>query len=150
MTGIGISDACVKAFEDVKTRKSLYATFVMAPSGTEITVGEAGPKVADSQNSTADEWNAFTKKLLANKGKACYGVFDVRVIKEETRTVQKLLVFSYIPDDSKIKDKMLYAGSTSSFKERLNWQGAFLQATDASELTWEVAVEKALNEKTKS
>ncbi len=47
------------------------------------------------------------------------------------------------PDDSKIKEKMLYASSKDAIRKRLVGVAIEIQGTDLSEVSYEAVLEKA-------
>lgn len=54
-----------------------------------------------------------------------------------------LFINHRIPDDSKVKDKMLYASSKDAIRKRLVGVAIEIQGTDLSEVSYEAVLEKA-------
>lgn len=94
-------------------------------------------KIAEKGESFDDLVQTF-----ADSGNACrYAVIDVPFTTDDDRTTSKLVFISWIPDDGKIREKMLYAGSKEYLKSCLQGVGIHIHATDLSELDFETVVE---------
>ena len=70
-------------------------------------------------------------------GECCYAVYDVEYSKGEEGKRNKICFFTWSPDDSKIKQKMLYASSKDALRKSLVGISAEIQGTDMSEVAHE-------------
>ena len=73
-------------------------------------------------------------------GKCTYALVDLDFKTTDGRPTSKLVLISWVPDDAKIRDKMMYSGSKESLKSALNGVGIHLNCTDRQELDFETSI----------
>ncbi|KAG1440366.1 hypothetical protein G6F56_011953 [Rhizopus delemar] len=56
----------------------------------------------------------------------------------------KIVFYSWIPDTSKVRHKMLYASSKDALRRKLVGVAIEIQGTDSSEVHYDTVLEKAL------
>lgn len=54
----------------------------------------------------------------------------------------KIVFFTWSPDTSSVRDKMVYASSKDSLRRALNGVAADIQGTDFSEISYDTVLEK--------
>jgi len=75
-----------------------------------------------------------------NDGECRYALIDLEFTTNDGRPTSKLVLLTWVPDDAKIKDKMIYAGSKEALKSALNGVGIHINCTDRQELDFETSV----------
>merc|ERR1712232_486340 len=133
-SGVGVNDECVQAFQDMKlNHKHRYIIYKLSDDLSEVEVQELGS--GDSSKGTFDE---FTKKLPEKEAR--YAVYDFEYSMEDDGVRQKLCFILWSPDVAKIKSKILYTSSKDAIRKKLQGISAEIQATDASEIAYEVVM----------
>lgn len=122
---MSVDEDCVKEFNLMKIRHDKrYIIFVISDDGKRVTIEKIGKK----QETYAD----FRNAVLQSDGPR-YAVVDYEFKKAETGQIQGKLIFVfYCPEDSKVKQKMLYAASKETLVKPLNGIAKLIQANDAS------------------
>ena len=135
-SGVAVNDACMSAFQELKMNKKLkFILFKLNDDLTEVVVDK-------TSNGTYEEFLG----LLPKKG-CRYAVFDLEFdFGEGPRS--KIIFFTWSPDESKIKEKMLYASSKDSIRKKLVGVQTEIQATDFSEVAKEVVLDKVARQTT--
>ncbi|KAJ6232103.1 cofilin/actin-depolymerizing factor homolog-related [Anaeramoeba flamelloides] len=134
MTGISTNDDCIEAYNDLKLNKKYrYVIFKLNDNDDEIVIDQTG-----DTNATYDD---FTACLPSNECR--YAVFDYE-FDVEGQTRNKLLFVAWSPDNSRVRYKMLYSTTKSSFKKKLIGIGVEIQATDSSEIDREEVNDKVM------
>mmetsp|Transcript_20493 Transcript_20493/g.28747 ORF Transcript_20493/g.28747 Transcript_20493/m.28747 type:complete len:141 (+) Transcript_20493:158-580(+) len=133
-SGAAVNDECIALYDaQLKLGKKLrYIVFKLNDTNTEIVVDKSAPSSASYED--------FRKDLPADQCR--YAVFDLEFTVDGNPR-NKLVFILWAPDNSKIKQKMLYTSSKAEFRKRLVGIGAEIQATDASEIDLETVTEKA-------
>ncbi|KAE8685109.1 Actin-depolymerizing factor 1 [Hibiscus syriacus] len=72
-----------------------------------------------------------------------YAVFDYDFVTDENCQKSKIFFFTWAPDTSRVRSKMLYASSKDKFKRQLDGIQFELQATDLSELSLDIIKDRA-------
>ncbi|PWN36761.1 uncharacterized protein FA14DRAFT_176066 [Meira miltonrushii] len=131
-SGVKVAPECLEAFQSLKLGKKLkYIIFKLSPNNTEIVVAKT------SESSNYDE---FLEHL--QPAECAYAVYDVEYQKGEEGKRNKICFFTWSPDDSKIKQKMLYASSKDALRKSLVGISSEIQGTDMSEVAHETVLEK--------
>lgn len=132
-TGVKVDDECVTAFNSMKLGKDAkYIIFDLSADSKNIVVLKKG--AADAS------FDAFLAELP--KDDTRYGAVDFHY--EGTDGPRNKLVFVvWSPESSKIKRKMLFAGSKATLKDKLVGLSFEIQATDLAEISTEAIVAKA-------
>ena len=130
-SGVNVDDAVVHAFNQLKMGHYLrYAIFKISDDFSRIEVSST------AETATYDE---FCASLPANDCR--YGVYDFEYEVDGGKR-NKIVLFVWAPDSAKIKNKMLYASSKDNLKKMMVGIGSEVQATDASEIDYQVVLEK--------
>ncbi|KZT56333.1 actin depolymerizing protein [Calocera cornea HHB12733] len=131
-SGIGVSDECVAKFEELRLGKVLkYIILEVAPNLQEIIVGKT------SQDADYDK---FLEDLPENECK--WAIYDFAFEVDGGGKRNKIVLISWVPDDAKVKQKMIYASSKEALKRKLQ-SGAIaaeVQGTDYSEVAYEIGM----------
>lgn len=126
-SGVKVAPECLEAFQSLKLGKKLkYIIFKLSPSFTEIVV---------AKTSESSDYDEFLEQL--QPGECAYAVYDVEYQKGEEGKRNKICFYTWSPDDSKIKQKMLYASSKDALRKSLVGISAEIQGTDMSEVAHE-------------
>jgi len=133
-SGIQVAQDCIDTFNDIKlSHKHRYVIFKRNADNTEVVIEKTAPPSAT--------YTDFCNDLPSNECR--YGIFDLEYSKSEADGVrQKILFVVWAPDTAKIKDKMLTASSKDAVKKPLVGISTEIQATDASEIDYDLVVEK--------
>lgn len=133
-SGVNVDDACLTAFQDLKLgKKYRYVTYCLGADNRKIVVETAAAKDA----TYAD----FVKSLPTDDCR--YAVFDFEYTKAEGEGVRSKICFIiWAPDTAKVRSKMLYASSKDALRKALVGICTEIQATDASEISYEAVLEK--------
>jgi len=133
MSGVKVNDACIKMWEQLKTKKIKACNFKLADNLKEIVVDEGSvvPAGADAP------WKAWTASL---PDKECrYGIYDVEMqidmgsgVPPGNRT--KLVFVVWAPATATIKQKMVTASSKDALKKKLDGFQIEWQLTGRDEL----------------
>ncbi|EPQ51060.1 actin depolymerizing factor, partial [Gloeophyllum trabeum ATCC 11539] len=126
-SGVGVNPECLEAYQELKLRKTMkYIIFNLNKDNTEIIV----EKKSDSSN-----YEEFLADLPENECR--WAVYDFEYEKEGGGKRNKLCFIAWSPDDSKIKQKMLFASSKDALRKTLVGIAAEIQGTDPSEVAQE-------------
>jgi len=119
-------------FNEYKLRnKYSYIVFKMNDQNTEIVIEKTGAPGAP--------YSEFVSHLPDNDCR--YAVITVNYTGDEGDR-SKIVFFLWAPDSSKVKSKMLYAGSKDTLKKNLNGIQTEVQGTDKSEVDINAVIEK--------
>lgn len=153
MTGVQMSNdayADYQAFSSKKaakvdgkedgSKKYTYLLFSISADGKSIVTASSG---TGANYSNADKkaeidgfaavFAQFAKELTALK-EPRFGAIDCHILHGDGRMESKIVNFRWSPDNSKVSDKMKYAGSEGGFKGKVN-AAKMMQATDVSDIT---------------
>ncbi|ORY98871.1 hypothetical protein BCR43DRAFT_503645 [Syncephalastrum racemosum] len=132
-SGVAVNPECLEKYQDLKLRKKYnYIIFKLSDDLKEIVVDEAGEKA---------EYDDFIEKLPDTEPR--YAVYDFEYEKEGAGVRNKITFYSWVPDNAKVKQKMLFASSKDALRKQLVGIAIEIQGTDASEVEREVVLEKA-------
>ncbi|KAI9278604.1 actin depolymerizing factor [Phascolomyces articulosus] len=134
-SGVAVNSECLELFQEFKLRKKYkYIIFKLSDDNKEIVVEKTAPETA-----TYDE---FLQCLPADEPR--YAVYDFDYEKPDAGARNKITFYSWIPDTSKIRAKMLYASSKDALRKNLVGLAIEIQGTDFSEVDYETILDKAL------
>eukprot|EP00835_Amoeboradix_gromovi_P003659 NODE_250_length_12902_cov_0.423182.p8 type:complete len:139 gc:universal NODE_250_length_12902_cov_0.423182:3774-3358(-) len=135
-SGVAVNDACMSAFQDLKmSKKFKYILYKLNDELTEVVVDKA----------SSGSYEEFLG-VLPKKG-CRYAVFDLEFdFGEGPRS--KIIFFTWSPDESKIKEKMIYAASKDGIRKKLVGVQTEIQATDFSEIAKDVVLDKVSRQTT--
>ncbi|KAJ3513689.1 hypothetical protein NLJ89_g2803 [Agrocybe chaxingu] len=126
-SGVGVSDQCLTAFQDLKLKKKFkYIIFNLNKELTEIVV----EKTSDNQS-----YDDFLSELPETECR--WVIYDFEFEKEGGGKRNKIIFLSWSPDDAKIKQKMVFASSRDALKRSLTGVAVEIQGTDFSEVAYE-------------
>ncbi|KAI0338864.1 hypothetical protein BDW22DRAFT_1337022, partial [Trametopsis cervina] len=126
-SGIGVSQQCLDVFQELKIgKKHKYIIYGLSSDLTEIVV---------VKTSSETDYETFIGDLP--EGECRYAVYDFEFEAEGGGKRNKIIFASWVPDDAKIKAKMLYASSRDALRRSLVGIAAEVQATDYSEISVE-------------
>jgi len=122
-SGVTVEDACVHAFEAMKTKRAYkYVTFALSSSMDMIVVDKKVEHTSGSEAVTTEEdYEEFFEHMKSvHESRDCrYAVYDVQYQTSEGGRRGKLAFIHFCPDEASIKRKMLYASSKDALKEKL-------------------------------
>lgn len=122
-----MNPACLEAFQTLKLGKKLkYIVYKLSDDNTEIIV---------AKTSESDDYDEFLAELPAQDCR--YAVYDLEFEKAGEGKRNKLCFFSWSPDESKIKQKMVYASSKDAIRKSLVGISTEIQGTDFSEVSYD-------------
>ncbi|KAI9018509.1 hypothetical protein CLU79DRAFT_760626 [Phycomyces nitens] len=132
-TGVAVSEECFDLYSEFKLRKKYkFIIFKLADDNKEIIVDKK------AETGTYEE---FLECLPAAEPR--YAVYDFDYEKPGEGQRSKITFFSWIPDTSKVRQKMLYAASKDALRKKLVGLAIEIQGTDISEVDYDVVLEKA-------
>ncbi|KAI0373678.1 recombinant Actophorin [Pilatotrama ljubarskyi] len=132
-SGVGVNPECLEAYQELKLgKKTKYIIFTLNKDNTEIVVEKKSPPT-----STYDD---FLGDLP--EGECRWAVYDFDFEKEDGGKRSKITFYSWSPDDSKVKQKMLFASSKDALRRSLVGIAAEIQGTDYSEVAHENVLDK--------
>ncbi|KAL0080182.1 hypothetical protein J3Q64DRAFT_1753084 [Phycomyces blakesleeanus] len=132
-TGVAVSDECIDLYSEFKLRKKYkYIIFKLADDNKEIIV----EKKAETGN-----YEDFLECLPSDEPR--YAVYDFEYEKPGEGQRSKITFYAWIPDTSKVRQKMLYAASKDALRKKLVGLAIEIQGTDLSEVDYDAVLEKA-------
>lgn len=98
--------------------------------------------VIEKKVETCGKYEDFTGELPEDDCR--YAVFDFEFEKSPGEGMRNKICFIvWVPDTSKVRQKMLYASSKDAIRKKLAGVAAEVQATDMSEVSYDALLEKA-------
>ncbi|KAI7889386.1 actin depolymerizing factor [Mucor mucedo] len=132
-SGVAVNSECLDLYQELKLRKSYkYLIFKLSDNNQEIVV---------EKSSETGDYDDFLSQLPDNEPR--YAVYDFEYEKPGDGKRNKITFYSWIPDTAKVRQKMLYASSKEALRRKLVGIAIEVQGTDASEVCYEVVLEKA-------
>ncbi|TFK33015.1 cofilin [Crucibulum laeve] len=137
-SGVPVNGDCIQSYQDLKlntskTEPKKYIIFNLNKDFTEIIV---------EKTSISTKYEDFLADLPENECR--WAIYDLEFEKDGGDGKRKKIIFvSWVPDDAKIKQKMVFASSRDALKRALVGIAVEVQATDASEIAYETVLEKA-------
>ncbi|KAI8927960.1 hypothetical protein BC831DRAFT_450405 [Entophlyctis helioformis] len=131
-SGVTVNDAAVEAYQDLKLKKKFrFIVYKMSDDNREIVIDKTFEKAT---------YDDFVASLPPNECR--YAVFDFQYETSGEGQRNKLLFYTWSPDSSKIKQKMLYAASKDALRKKLDGIYTEIQCTDLSEVSHETVLDK--------
>ncbi|KAL4384974.1 hypothetical protein GQ457_15G002190 [Hibiscus cannabinus] len=130
---MAVDDECKLKFLELKARRN-YRYIIFKIHEQRVVVDKVG-----SPTSTYEE---FTASLPANECR--YAVFDFDFTTDENCQKSKIFFIAWAPDTSRVRSKMVYASSKDRFKRELDGIQVELQATDPSEMSFDIIKGRAI------
>ncbi|KAG2211334.1 hypothetical protein INT46_002032, partial [Mucor plumbeus] len=132
-SGVAVNEECLNLYQDLKIgKKYKYIIFKLSDDNKEIVV----EKKAESS-----EYDEFLGELPQDEPR--YAVYDFDYEKPGEGKRSKITFYSWIPDTSKVRQKMLYASSKDALRRKLVGLAIEMQGTDASEVDYDAVLDKA-------
>lgn len=135
-SGVSVSQEAKTVYDEVKKDKKYRYIFYHIKDEKVIDVESTGPRDA--------KYEDFLKKLQDFKSECRYCVFDfpanVQVEgsgDKSSMSVDRLVLMTWCPESSKIKQKMLYSSSYDALKKALVGVYKYVQACDFEEASQE-------------
>ncbi|GMJ06526.1 hypothetical protein HRI_004321800 [Hibiscus trionum] len=132
-SGMAVEDECKLTFLELKARRN-HRYIIFKIHEQQVVVEKVG-----SPTSTYEE---FTASLPANECR--YAVFDFDFTTDENCQKSKIFFIAWAPDTSRVRSKMVYASSKDRFKRELDGIQVELQATDPSEMSFDIIKSRAI------
>ncbi|XP_038886312.1 uncharacterized protein LOC120076526 [Benincasa hispida] len=131
-SGMAVRDECKLKFLELKTKRN-YRFIIFKIENQEVVVEKLG--------SPEETYEDFTAAIPANECR--YAVFDFDFTTDENCQKSKIFFIAWSPDTSKVRNKMVYASSKDRFKRELDGIQVELQATDPSEMSFDIIKARA-------
>ncbi|KAI3471133.1 hypothetical protein Pfo_027796 [Paulownia fortunei] len=132
-SGMAVEDECKLKFLELKAKRN-YRFIIFKIEGQQVVVEKLG--------SPEESYDDFTASLPSDECR--YAVFDFDFITNENCQKSKIFFIAWSPDTSKVRMKMVYASSKDRFKRELDGIQVELQATDPSEMSFDIIKGRAL------
>ncbi|XP_024171937.1 uncharacterized protein LOC112177860 isoform X2 [Rosa chinensis] len=133
VSGLAVNEECKQKFLELKAKRN-HRFIIFKIDKQEVVVEKLG-----EPDETYDD---FTASLPAEECR--YAVFDLDFTTIENCQKSKIFFIAWSPDTSKVRMKMVYASSKDRFKRELDGIQVELQATDPSELSFDIIKSRAL------
>ncbi|KAG2296984.1 hypothetical protein Bca52824_043653 [Brassica carinata] len=132
-SGMAVEDECKLKFLELKAKRN-YRFIIFRIDGQQVVVEKLG--------SPEENYDDFTNSLPANECR--YAVYDFDFTTIENCQKSKIFFIAWSPDSSRVRMKMVYASSKDRFKRELDGIQVELQATDPSEMSFDIIKSRAL------
>ncbi|KAL9225318.1 hypothetical protein vseg_001260 [Gypsophila vaccaria] len=132
-SGMAVDDECNHKFMELKAKRS-YRFITFRIEGQQVVVDKIG--------GPEETYDDFTNSLPADECR--YAVYDFDFTTDENCQKSKIFFIAWSPDTSKVRMKMVYASSKDRFKRELDGIQVELQATDPSEMSFDIIKARAL------
>ncbi|WZZ20897.1 hypothetical protein YC2023_122284 [Brassica napus] len=132
-SGMAVEDECKLKFLELKSKRN-YRFIIFRIDGQQVVVEKLG--------SPEENYDDFSNSLPANECR--YAVFDFDFTTAENCQKSKIFFIAWSPDSSRVRMKMVYASSKDRFKRELDGIQVELQATDPSEMSFDIIKSRAL------
>lgn len=120
-------------FQELKLKKAYrYIIYKLSDDNKTIVVEKAVEKA---------EYSQFVSELPDEDCRYAVYDFEFQLSASEGQR-NKICFFVWAPDNSKIKQKMLYASSKDALRKKLVGVATEIQATDFSEVSYETVLDK--------
>ncbi|XP_047332468.1 actin-depolymerizing factor 7-like [Impatiens glandulifera] len=129
---MAVVDECKLKFLELKKRTYRYITFKI--EGQQVVVEKLG--------GPEQSYEDFSASLPADECR--YAVYDLDFVTDENCQKSKIYFIAWSPESSKVRMKMVYASSKDRFKRELDGIQVELQATDPSEMSFDIIKARAI------
>ncbi|XP_068639860.1 actin-depolymerizing factor 5-like [Aristolochia californica] len=133
-TGMSVTDECRNSFMELKWKKvHRYIVFKIDERSKTVTVDKVGGPAASYDDLAASLPDDDCR----------YAVFDFDFVTVDNCQKSKIFFIAWAPSASRIRAKMLYATSKHGLRRVLDGVHYELQATDPTEMGFEVIKDRA-------
>ncbi|EOY24695.1 actin-depolymerizing factor 1 [Herrania umbratica] len=134
-SGMAVNDECKRKFLELKAKRSYrFIVFKIEEKIQQVVVEKLG--------GPSDSYDDLSASLPANECR--YAVYDFDFTTDENCQKSKIFFIAWSPDTSRVRSKMLYASSKDRFRRELDGVQVELQATDPSEMSFDIVKGRAL------
>ncbi|KAF9123186.1 cofilin [Mortierella sp. 14UC] len=131
-SGVKAHPDCVQSFMELKLQKShKYIIYKISDDLETIEV---------VKTSNDADYDNFLAELPAEDCR--WAVYDFAFKTADGGDRNKIVFFSWSPDNAKIKPKMLYASSKEGLRKSLNGIAAEIQGTDFDEVAYDTVLDR--------
>ncbi|XP_076920450.1 actin-depolymerizing factor 7-like isoform X2 [Bidens hawaiensis] len=130
---MAVKDDCKLKFLELKAKRN-HRFLIFKIVDQQVTVDKIG--------GPNESYEDFTNALPRDECR--YAVFDFDFITDENVQKSKIFFIAWSPDTSKVRMKMVYASSKDRFKRELDGIQVELQATDPSEMSFDIIKSRAI------
>ncbi|KAJ3518645.1 hypothetical protein NM688_g9408 [Phlebia brevispora] len=132
-SGVSVNSSCIEEYQHLKLGKTFkYIIFGLNPTNTEIVV---------LKTSTEADYDTFITDFPA--GECRWAVYDFEYeLEGGAGKRNKLVFYSWTPDDAKIKQKMVFASSKDALRRSLVGLATEIQGTEYDEIAYETVLDK--------
>ncbi|KAL8126178.1 actin-depolymerizing factor [Apium graveolens] len=131
-SGVAVEDDCKLKFLELKKRNHRFIIYKI--EGQQVVVEKLG--------GPDESYEEFTDSLPADECR--FAVFDFDFTTSENCQKSKIFFIAWSPDTSNVRMKMVYASSKDRFKRELDGIQVDLQATDPSEMSFDIIKGRAI------
>ncbi|KAI3712544.1 hypothetical protein L1987_71102 [Smallanthus sonchifolius] len=132
-SGMAVKDECKLKFLELKSKRN-HRYIIFKIEELQVIVEKLGSPDASYED--------FTNSLPSNECR--YAVYDFDFTTDENCQKSKIFFIAWAPDTSKVRAKMVYASSKDRFKRELDGIQVELQATDPSEMSFDIIKARAI------
>ncbi|XP_047319965.1 actin-depolymerizing factor 5-like [Impatiens glandulifera] len=133
-TGMWVADECKKSFMEMKWKKvHRYIVFKIDERSRLVQVDKVG--------GAGESYDDFTKSLPEDDCR--YAVFDFDFVTVDNCRKSKIFFIAWAPAASRIRAKILYATSKAGLRRALDGIHYELQATDPTEMGFDLIKDRA-------
>ncbi|XP_045815070.1 actin-depolymerizing factor 7-like isoform X2 [Trifolium pratense] len=132
-SGMAVHDDCKLKFQELKAKRS-YRFIVFKIEEQQVVIDKIGDPT--------ESYEAFQACLPADECR--YAVFDFDFTTSENCQKSKIYFIAWSPEISRVRMKMVYASSKDRFKRELDGIQVELQATDPSEMSFDIVKARAI------
>ncbi|KAL4880799.1 cofilin [Aspergillus karnatakaensis] len=132
-SGVTVHSVCIEKFQGLKLRQDpRYIIYGLSKDLTEIVV---------HKTSSSSEYEDFCTDLPEYQ--CAWAVYDLKYEDDAGNSRQKLVFFSWSPDDARIKEKMIFASSRDALRRALVGVQFEIYASERSEVAYDAVIDKA-------
>ncbi|KAF9282628.1 cofilin [Linnemannia elongata] len=132
-SGVKVHSSCVDTFLELKLKKThKYIIYKISDDLETIEV---------VKTSSDEDYDNFLKELPSEDCR--WAVYDFAFKSADGGDRNKIVFYSWAPDNAKVKPKMLYSSSKEGLRKVLNGLAVEIQGTDFDEVSYDTVLEKA-------
>lgn len=133
-TGMCVTDECTRSFMEMKWKKAYrYIVFKIDEKSRDVIVDKVG--------AACESYADLTASLPVDDCR--YAVFDFDFVSVDNCRKSKMFFIAWAPAASRVRAKLLYATSKAGLRRALEGVHYELQATDPTEMGFDVIMDRA-------